>query len=271
MPRISQETLLIDRLTQEAQAYPPDLLSFPLRGGTQVSPASGTSSDRPQLQSAESPIKSPGYGVTALNSALYSRFQSPNYQSPMSPKGGYVTLPRRPRANPPDTRPQIYSTLNGVIPYYEFNMKLFNNGGNYYSLNKSEMDLGPVQKLSQNFRDSEEFEPAPSPAPGTPHATIPRSSLSSPNIHNQLLTLQAMSMNAAQGRIPRSEQRPLKVMLAENEGLLRNSRDRLGYNVVSGTIGRTRTVPKPPPKPRKRNSCDMKEPFLNTSENATQV
>ncbi|KAI5638980.1 leucine rich repeat domain-containing protein [Phthorimaea operculella] len=267
LPKISQETLLIDRLTQEHQAYPPDLLSFPLRGNTQVSPASGTSSERPQRISIDSPIKSPGYVVTSINSSAYSRFQ-PQNQGSMSPKS-YVTLPRRPRNNIPETRAQVFSTLNGVIPYYDFNIKLFGNGANYYSLNKSEMDLGPMHKMGPY--ESEEIEPAPSPAPGTPHATIPRSSISSPNIHNQLLTLQAMTMNAAQGRLPRpSEQRPLKVMLAENETLIRNSRDRLGYsvNVVSG---RTRTVPRPPPKPRKRNPCDMKEPFLNTSENATQV
>lgn len=276
LPKISQETLLIDRLTQEHQAYPPDLLSFPLRGGTQVSPASGTSSDRPHLNhTMESPAKSPGYGVAAINSGLYSRIQNPNFQGSvpmMSPKG-YVTLPRRPRANLPEsTRPQVFSTLNGVIPYYDFNMKIFSNGGNYYSLNKSEMDLGPMHKMSQNFQDPDEYEPAPSPAPGTPHATIPRSSLSSPNIHNQLLSLQAMSVNA-QGRVPKSEQRPLKVMLAENESLLRNTRDRLGYsvNVVSGTVNRTRTIPNPPPKPRKKNSSDLKEPFLHTVENATQV
>ncbi|XP_049878358.1 uncharacterized protein LOC126375467 [Pectinophora gossypiella] len=268
LPKIPQETMLIDRLTQDQQAYPPDLLSFPLRG-SQISPASGTSSDRPQLtQAIQSPVKSPEYGVTSINSA-YSRFQPHHYQSSMMSPKGYVTLPRKPRHNLPENRPQVFSTLNGVIPYYDFNIKLFSNGSNYYSLNKSEMDLGPINKM-EHLNDSEEIEPAPSPAPGTPHATIPRNSLSSPNIHNQLLTLQAMSINAAQGRIPKSEQRPLKVMLAENEGLLRNSRDRLGYsvNVVSG---RTRTAPRPPPKPRKRNSCEMKEPFLNTSENATQV
>lgn len=227
----------------------------------------------------ESP-KSPGYGVSPISPALYSRLQYPSaYQGTMplmNPKG-YVTLPRRPRINVPENslRPQVFSTLNGVIPYYDnFNMKLFGHGGTYYSLNKSEMDLGPVNK-SINFSDaSEDIEPAPSPAPGTPHATIPRSSLSSPNIHNQLLALQAMSMNAAARTLKSSEQRPLKVTLAENESLLKNPvRDLRGYsvNVVSGTLGRTRTVSNPPAKPRKRNSADLKEPFLNTIENATQV
>lgn len=272
LPKISQEALLFDRLTQEHQAYPPDLLSFPRTGGMQVSPAGGSSLDRQISHMKHSPVKSPTYGVTATSSSLYNRYQ-PQGSLPFTSPKGYVTLPRRPRSNLPENRPQVFSTLNGVIPYYDnFNMKLFGNGASYYSLNKSEIDLGPINKLSQNLQDSEEMD-IPSPAPGTPHATIPRSSLSSPNIHNQLLMLQAMSINAAQGRIPKtSEQRPLKVMLAENEGLLKNSRDRLGYsvNVVSGTL-RTRTVAKPPPKPRKRNACDMKEPFLNTGENATQV
>ncbi|XP_052749691.1 uncharacterized protein LOC113521010 [Galleria mellonella] len=281
--KVSNDTLLMERLIKDHQAYPPDLLSFPLRGGTQVSPASGTSSGQEKLNQTNSvsPIKSPVYGVTTINPTLYSRLQSANLQSSaslMSPKSGYVTLPRRPRHSQENIRPQIFSTLNGVIPYYDnFNMKLFGHGGNYYSLNKSEMDLGPISKMSSSFHDSEEIEPAPSPAPGTPHATIPRNSLSSPNIHNQLLTLQAMSMNAAQGRLMKpSEQRPLKVTLAENEGVIKNPiRDLwMGYsvNVVSGTISRTKTAPKPPPKPRKRNSCEVKEPFLmNSADNATQV
>lgn len=261
---MSQETLLMDRLAQEHQAYPPDLLSFPLRG-TQVSPAGGTSQD------TESPIKSPGYGVAAINPALYSRFHGQNFQGsiPLMSSKGYVTLPRRPRMVPESSlRPQVFSTLNGVIPYYDtFNMRFFNHGGNYYSLNKSEMDLGPVGKMP-TYPD--EDEPAPSPAPGTPHATIPRNSLSSPNIHNQLLTLQAMSVN----QIIKSEQRPLKVTLAEHEGLLKSRDFRSGYsvNVVSGTLGRSRTAPKPPPKPRKKSSCEVKEQFLmNAGENATQV
>lgn len=248
MAKRSRETLLMDHLTQEHQAYPPDLLSFPLRG-PQVSP--GTSQGH-----TESP-KSPGYSVASIN--MY-RSQAP-YQGSvplLSPKS-YVTLPRRPRIPDNSLRPQVFSTLNGVIPYYDtFNMKLFGHGGNYYSLNKSEMDLGPVRKMS--FQDPEELEPAPSPAPGTPHATIPRNSLSSPNIHNQLLALQSMA---------RAE-RPLRVMLTENDGLFRNPKD-LRINVsVSGSLGR-RTAPKPPPKPKKRNSCDVREAYLMTSDNATQV
>lgn len=279
IPKISQETLLMDRLSDH-QAYPPDLLSFPLRGTTQISPAGGSTSGQERIShtNIDSPIKSPGYGVTAINPAIYSRFQSPNFQGSIpliTSKAGYVTLPRRPR-NIPDSslRPQVFSTLNGVIPYYDnFNSKFFSYGGHYYSLNKSEMDLGPVSKMSSSFHDgSEEIEPAPSPAPGTPHATIPRNSLSSPNIHNQLLTLQAMAMNAQRPKT--SDQRPLKVMLSESETLLKNSRDsRVGYsvNVVSGTLGRTKAVPKPPPKPRKRTSCEVKESFLAAGENATQV
>ncbi|XP_063831819.1 uncharacterized protein LOC135081030 [Ostrinia nubilalis] len=279
MPKISQETLLMDHLTQEHQAYPPDLLSFPLRGSTQISPAGGSTSGQERIAhgNLDSPLKSPGYGVTAIPS-MYSRFQSPNFQGStplIGSKAGYVTLPRRPKGNIPESslRPQVFSTLNGVIPYYDhLNSRLFSYGGHYYSLNKSEMDLGPISKMGSGFLDSEEIEPAPSPAPGTPHATIPRNSLSSPNIHNQLLMLQAMSM--AQGRGKNSETRPLKVMLSESESLLKNPRDlRVGYsvNVVSGTLGRTK-VPKPPPKPRKRNSCEVKEPFLlNAGENATQV
>lgn len=178
LPRISQETLLMDRLSQDHLAYPPDLLSFPLRGSAQISPAGGSSSgqERHTHQNMESPLKSPGYNVAGLNPAVYSRFQPTNFQGSIpliNSKGGYVTLPRRPRANVQDSslRPQIFSTLNGVVPYYDtFNSRFLNYGGHYYSLNKSEMDLGPTSKMSSNFHDSEEIEPAPSPAPGTPHA-----------------------------------------------------------------------------------------------------
>ncbi|RVE44991.1 hypothetical protein evm_010355 [Chilo suppressalis] len=280
LPRISQETLLMDRLSQDHQAYPPDLLSFPLRGSTQISPAGGSSSgqERLGLATTESPLKSPGYGVAAINPA-YSRFQSPTAgtTSLINSKGmtGYVTLPRRPRGDIPDSsiRPQMFSTVNGIVPSYDsFNSKFFNYGGHYYSLNKSEMDIGPYGKMSSGFNDSEELEPAPSPAPGTPHATIPRNSLSSPNIHNQLLMLQAMSMNAQARFSKTSEHRPLKVMLSESESLLKNPSDlRVAYsvNVVSGTLGRTKAVHIPPT--RKRSSCEVKEPFLlNTGDNATQ-
>ncbi|KAL4703357.1 hypothetical protein ACJJTC_013123, partial [Scirpophaga incertulas] len=278
LPKTSQETLLIDRLGKDHQAYPPDLLSFPLRG-TQISPAGGSSTGKDRL-SIDSPLKSPAYGVTAANPSAYSKFQSTNFQGSiplLTSKGGYVTLPRRPRTHIPESlRPQVYSTLNGVIPYYDsLNSKFLSYGSHYYSLNKSEMDLGPMSKVGSGFFDgSEELEPAPSPAPGTPHATIPRNSLSSPNIHNQLLTLQAMSI-AAHRPSKTSDQRPLKVQLSESESLLKNSRDlRVAYsvNVVSGSLGKTKTVPKPPPKPRKRNSCEVKEPFLvNTGDSATQV
>lgn len=277
IPKISQE-MLLERLTQEHQAYPPDLLSFPLRGA-QISPASAMS-DR---NSSNSPIKSPSYGVTALNPNMYSRFQAPSTSAqgslPPSTKGGYVTLPRRPRMNWIPDNPQVYSTLNGVVPYYDnFGMKLFNHGGNYYSLNKSEIDIAnsTIMNTSYHIQQSEnldEIEPAPSPAPGTPHANIPRNSLSSPNIHNQLLALQAMSMNrASKGPVTSG---PSKIIITppESESLLRNSSREFSRTNLNGAgaIGRSRNAPKPPPKPRKRSN-EMKEPFLlNSGETATQV
>ncbi|CAH2055635.1 unnamed protein product, partial [Iphiclides podalirius] len=279
MSKMSRE-ILLDRPPQEHQAYPPDLLTFPLRNNTQVSP-SGISSvhEKPQMNQKHigSPIKSPS-SDTDISPMVYHRFHSPNTHhgtTPLVNPKGYVTLPRRPRVSYPESiRPQVFSNLNGVIPYYDsFNMKLFGNGGNYYSLNKSEMDLGPIAKYYLQD-DVEDTEPAPSPAPGTPHATIPRNSLSSPNIHNQLLTLQAMSMNTAQGR-KTSQHRPLKVTVAENDSFLKNpikdQRTTYSVNVVSGTLGRTKTVPNQPAQLRKRHSGEIKEPFLNTIENATQV
>ncbi|CAG4987510.1 unnamed protein product [Colias eurytheme] len=240
-PNMSTE-LLIDRLTKDPQAYPPDLLSIPLRSTNQVSPGPDRTID------PNSP-KSPNYDVIGISPALYSRLQSANIF--LSPKG-YVTLPRRPRISYPenDIRPQVLSTLNGVLPYYDnFNMKIFGHSGNYYSLNKSEMDLGPVNKMNY---EADDLEPAPSPAPGTPHATIPRSSVSSPNIHNQLLMSQI------------TRDRPLKISL-ENDTVIINSKERSLHaaNIVGVSLGRTAQ------KPRKRNSCELNA-FL-TSDNATQV
>lgn len=264
LPKISKE-ILLDRIAQDSQAYPPDLLSFPLRPTSQISPSNRTTSqEKPLIK--ESP-KSPTYSISSINSALYSRLHNTSYQEmPLVTTKGYVTLPRRPRLSyPENTLP--FTNLNGVIPYYDNfnNFKLFSNGGNYYSLNKSEMDLGPVNKLG--FMDvCDDIEPAPSPAPGTPHATIPRNSLSSPNIHNQLLMLQAMSNKHIQRS---TEHRPLKVTLTENESLLK-MRDSKGYSVnVASTLGKIRNVSNPTPKTRKRT--DVKETFLDTIDNATQV
>ncbi|XP_068623216.1 uncharacterized protein [Battus philenor] len=271
--------ILFDRLAQEHQAYPPDLLSFPLRSSNQVSPSSGIISQEKQenLKRMASPMKSPSF-ETGIDSILYSRLHDANAHHgtlPLINPKGYVTLPRRPRTSYPDSiRPQVFSTLNGVIPYYDsFNMKLFGNGANYYSLNKSEIDLGPVAKFCMQ-EDVEEVEPAPSPAPGTPHATIPRNSLSSPNIHNQLLNLQAIPTNVSRVR-KAPLQRPSKVSLAENDGFLKNpikdQRATYTVNVVSGTLGKTKIMPNQTVQLKKRHSGDFKEPFLNTIENATQV
>lgn len=264
MPNRSKE-ILLDRLTQEHQAYPPDLLSFPLRNSNQVSPSNIIQDKQINQKHIRSPIKSPNF-ETDFNPIMYNTLQSANSNQstiPLINPKGYVTLPRRPRMSYPDSR-QAFTNLNGVIPYYDsFNMKLFGNG-NYYSLNKSEIDLGPVSKYSMHD-DLDESEPAPSPAPGTPHATIPRNSLSSPNINNQLLSLQAMSIASRQ-------QKPLKVTLADNDSFIKNPiKDRATYsvNVVSGSLGRTKTVPNQI-QTKKRHSTEIKE-ILNAVENATQV
>lgn len=274
VPKISEE-IILDRISQDSQAYPPDLLSFPLRPTNQISPASGISTGQERISVSQGSPKSPSYGVSSINPKIYSRphnLYNSSYQDLVNTKG-YVTLPRKPRLSHPENslQPQVLSTLNGVIPSNDgFNMKLFGAGGNYCSLNKSEMDLGPVDKVG--FQDaSDNIEPAPSPAPGTPHATIPRNSLSSPNIHNQLLMLQAMANGYAKRS---SDHRSLKVTLTENEGLLKISNQdlRIGYSVnVASTFSKARTITNPTPKPRKRNSVDVKETFLNSIENATQV
>ncbi|GBP87873.1 Leucine-rich repeat, immunoglobulin-like domain and transmembrane domain-containing protein 2 [Eumeta japonica] len=303
VPKFCRETLQIDRLTQEHQAYPPDLLTFPLRGTAQVSPAaSGTSSgqERPKSNHTDSPLKTPEYGYEIINSGLLSRFQNTTEGSIplLNSRSGYVTLPRRPRVPswlPENSNiyPQVFSSINGVIPYYDnIGTKFFGHGVNYYNLNKSEMDLGPINgKIINSYRIphsntniSQDIEPAPSPAPGTPHATIPRSSLSSPNIHNQLLALQMVMDPAFSSRISSKnallqESKPLKIMFtpSENESVLKNlSRDNFragsSANALSVTSARTRSVQKQPLKSKKRNSSELKEPFLvNAGDTATQV
>ncbi|CAG5053963.1 unnamed protein product [Parnassius apollo] len=278
--KIAKETL-VDHVTQEHQTFPPDLLSFPLRKSNQESPMSSGISyvqKNPKINQThlESPIKSPIYDAIVINSNICNKLNTNNATIQYINTKGYVNLARRPRLSYHDSiRPQALSTLNGVIPYYDsFNMKLFGNGGNYYSVNKSEIDLGPSARFCLQD-DFEEFEPAPSPAPGTPHATIPRNSLSSPNINNnQLLTLQAMSMNAALGR-KTSHKKPLRVTLVENDRVLKNQikdqRPFYNVNVFSGTLGRTNTISNQPTQFKKRHSDEINEPFHNTGENATQV
>ncbi|CAG5054410.1 unnamed protein product [Parnassius apollo] len=283
LPNKITKEILVDHLKQEHQTFPPDLLSFPLRNNSQESPVSSgiscvqKNSNLNQIH-LESPIKSPIYDVIVNNSNVYNKLNTNNsYRGTIqyTNKKGYVTLPRRPRLSYHDSiRPQALSALHGVIPYYDsFNMKLFGHGGSYYSLNKSEIDLGRSARFCLQD-DIEVFEPAPSPAPGTPHATIPRNSLSSPNINNQLLTLQAMSMNAALGR-KTSNKRSLKVTLAENDRFLKNQikdqRASYNVNVFNETLGRTKIISNQPNKLKKRHSGEIKEPFYNTGENATQV
>lgn len=152
-------------------------------------------------------------------------------------------------------------------------MKIFSPGDNYINLNKSEMDVSGYSRQSSNYNIDDDIDQAPSPAPGTPHATIPRSSLSHPNIHNQLLALQAMATQGKAIKVPASsEPRPLRVIITppESENLLIRYRIENNVNNVS-VHGKFKNAPKPPPKPRKRVS-EIKEQFhINSNETVTQV
>ncbi|VVD05984.1 unnamed protein product [Leptidea sinapis] len=236
------KNLLENETILESQAYPPDLLSFPLRSSNKLQ--SSNVANQKELDEMHIRPKSPQYDLSALSPALYKRLQAANFKTPK----GYVTLPRRPRT---DTDKHVLLTLNEVLPYYDnLNIKLFGPTGNYYSLNKSEVDLGHARK---SFSESEEFEPAPSPAPGTPHATIPRSSVSSPNIHNQLLLLQMTNNHRT------SDQKQLRISF-ENETMLIDPTTGFSESVFG-----KRTVNH---KLKKRHSSDLN--FL-AIDNATQV
>lgn len=194
----------------DGRAYPPDLLSFPARGA-QISPAASSASTvpdttrlPPQLNPV-SPIHSPIYGMTNQNlfrTLPYSRSQSP-FMAPLTPpvvtpRQGYVTIPRRPRV------PSWSSTASTqILPSSEAQEPLYDNlglrttadGSSVLSLNKAGLDAQfspmrnrPLPATPQVFQPPhqvyyapiEEQEPAPSPVPPqTPQFMNPRNSVSS--------------------------------------------------------------------------------------------
>lgn len=193
----SQDTLDVEYGRTDGRAYPPDLLSFPPRAA-QISPAASSASTvpdttrLPQQLNPISPIHSPIYGMTTNQNLFrtlpYSRSQSPftapiTPNSVVTPRQGYVTIPRRPRV------PSWSSTASTqILPSSEAQEPLYDNlglrttadGSSVLSLNKagletqfSPMRNRPLPATPTVFQSPhpvfyapiEEQEPAPSPVP----------------------------------------------------------------------------------------------------------
>ncbi|XP_045504647.1 uncharacterized protein LOC123701518 [Colias croceus] len=210
----SQDALNGDYGRTDGRAYPPDLLSFPARAA-QISPAASNASTVPDTSRLQvnpvSPIHSPIYGMTTNQNIFrtlpYSRSQSP-FTAPITPpvvtpRQGYVTIPRRPRV------PSWSSTASTqILPSAEAQEPLYDNlglrttadGSSVLSLNKagleppfSPMRNRPLPATPTSYANShpvyyapiEEQEPAPSPVP--PPFTPTRNSISS-QLSTQLST-----------------------------------------------------------------------------------
>lgn len=142
-------------------AYPPDLLSFPTRA-PQISPAASSASTVPdttrlpaQLNPA-SPIHSPIYSTNPnlFRTLPYSRSQSP-FTAPITPpvvtpRQGYVTIPRRPRIPSwsSTASTQILPSSEAQEPLYDnLGLRTTANGSSVLSLNKTglEQPLSPMR------------------------------------------------------------------------------------------------------------------------------
>ncbi|XP_026736883.1 uncharacterized protein LOC113500331 [Trichoplusia ni] len=245
----SQDALNVEYGRTDGRAYPPDLLSFPPRAA-QISPAASNASTvpdttrlPPQLNPI-SPIHSPIYGTANQNlfrTLPYSRSQSP-FTAPITPpvvtpRQGYVTIPRRPRV------PSWSSTAStAILPSSEAQEPLYDNlglrttadGSSVLSLNKagletqfSPMRNRPLPATPTAYPNSphqvfyapiEEQEPAPSPVP--PQLN-PRNSICS-QMSNQLSTPgpqepinPRMSWTAKNTSTPQPE--PRKVLFSDNK------------------------------------------------------
>ncbi|XP_026496108.2 uncharacterized protein LOC113400675 [Vanessa tameamea] len=246
----SQDALNVEYGRTDGRAYPPDLLSFPARAA-QISPAASNASTVPDTSRLQinpvSPIHSPIYGMTTNQNLFrtlpYSRSQSP-FTAPITPpvvtpRQGYVTIPRRPRV------PSWSSTASTqILPSAEAQEPLYDNlglrttadGSSVLSLNKAglEQQFSPMRNrplpatptVYPNphppvyYAPIEEQEPAPSPVP--PPFTPTRNSISS-QISNQLSTPgpqepvnQRMSWTAKNTSTPQTEPRKQLVNMMDN-------------------------------------------------------
>lgn len=256
----SQDALNVEYGRADGRAYPPDLLSFPPRAA-QISPAASNASTVPDTTRLPaqllpvSPLHSPIYGITTNQNLFrtlpYSRSQSP-FTAPVStpvvtPRQGYVTIPRRPRV------PSWSSTAStAILPSTEAQEPLYDNlglrttanGSSVLSLNKAglESQLSPMRNRPLPatptsypnahpvyYAPIEEQEPAPSPVP---HQFNPRNSIAS-QISSQVSTpapqepANRMSWTAKNTSTPQTE--PRKALFSDApESTLRKGKPETG-------------------------------------------
>ncbi|XP_059061096.1 uncharacterized protein LOC131853994 [Achroia grisella] len=201
----------------DGRAYPPDLLSFPPRAA-QISPAASNASTVPDTTrlpaqiNPVSPMHSPIYGVMAnpnvYKTLPYSRSQSPFIApltpSVVTPRQGYVTIPRRPRVPSwsSTASTQIMPSAEAQEPLYDnLGLRTTADGSSVLSLNKTglEAQFSPMRNRPlpatpivyqpphpAYCTPIEEQEPSSSPVPAH-YGTNMRSSISS-QLSSQLST-----------------------------------------------------------------------------------
>ncbi|CAK1542464.1 unnamed protein product [Leptosia nina] len=276
--RKRSEDALSDYGRTDGRAYPPDLLSFPPRAA-QISPAASNASTVPDTTRLQvnpvSPIHSPIYGMTTNQNIFrtlpYSRSQSP-FTSPITPpvvtpRQGYVTIPRRPRVPSwsSTASTQILPSAEAQEPLYDnLGLRTTANGSSVLSLNKtglepqfSPMRNRPLPATPTSYANAhpviyapiEEQEPAPSPVP--PPFTPSRNSISS-QLSTQLSTPgpqepsnPRMSWTAKNTSTPQPEPRKLSV---DMETLSRKGKPETGSLRRNTRIDKEENV-----SPRKEN------------------
>lgn len=231
----------------DSRAYPPDLLSFPARA-PQISPAASSASTvpdtsrlPPQLNPA-SPMHSPIYAPNPFRTLPYSRSQSP-FTAPITPpvitpRQGYVTIPRRPRVPSwsSTASTQILPSSEAQEPLYDnLGLRTTANGSSVLSLNKSGMEqsISPMRgrplpatpMLLQNphsiYHTAIDEQEMGLPPLSPLYATNPRNSINS-QLSAQLATPgpqepanPRMSWNAKKTSTPTVE--PRKALFSGNE------------------------------------------------------
>lgn len=250
---------------------PPDLLSFSARAA-QISPAGSTAStvaDHSRLpihHAPQSPMHSPLYDTVGLYRTLpYSRSQSP-FTTPLGApviaprQGGYVTIPRRPRAS---WSSEPLNPLVGDPVYDNLGLRTTASGHSALSLNKLGEPATP--KVARPAHPS---TPSYSSVPCDPiaeHDSVPTAATLPRNMsaHRTLsptndIPRAAWTRNAPETSSLRSIEQP---------DSRRESTASLLPPTPDGKI--TKIPPRPPPKPKKRVSTGPL--FEDEGEDGTEV
>nr|CAD7411021.1 unnamed protein product [Timema cristinae]CAD7433947.1 unnamed protein product [Timema monikensis] len=267
-----------DDQESDTHPYPPDLLSFPIRG-SQVSPAGSTTSTAPDStrlptqHGPQSPIHSPIYHPHLYGTLPYSRSQSP-FSTTSTPvvlprSQGYVTIPRRPRvpswSSGPTPTPTGDPLPFKVEPVYDnLGPRTTADGSSVLSLNKS-VDP-PVNMRSR-------------PLPPTPnYQTLP--AYYAP-IHEQ-----GMATTSSRGGLtppspapspgPKLERNSWARVAPDGASLKNKGEDQTPPNKRNSASsignGSVKVPPKPPPKPKKKSVDTVKGPlFEDEGEDGTEV